>query len=394
MNSQNADLAVCRSVLPFATRTARERHVTAVFDVDERAILALQAVAGLGSTVLASIEMNLLAHGQSHWPEPQMICHDLALVAPMSNLIPPVLLETTGRHGAKEFKAVWALDGAGCIVVTDGRARVLSGWTDGVVTALSGNRDQIVMAMVPATTSSQVEIRVASTSATGQADWIALGAGGLPCADWEVVTALALFQGAVYAAKANVRSGFEIWRAPVDPASGAWTCAVPRGGRRYAASPSVSAFAIADDRLFVAATGADRSQLNVGDEYPEILCIDASGIWSLFCGRDRFSPEGLLQSTAPGGPAAAHCAGMSIGGLRSEGGGLVVWLKPLDSEQTSARVLSWHPDAGWNLVRMVSVGDMDVLTLAAPEGGLCMVTTSVEIGADGPAIKPVLIAQS
>ncbi len=391
----DADLSIRAGTIPpqkwpFPLAPTRQRQAAAAFRRAAGELLALKAEVTLDDPMRAAFLINRLPRGASAWPVPTRITLDTDLPAAVSAILVPVLVD----NGPEDFVVVWPLEANGCALIGPTEARLIGTWSDGIVTAFAIADGQIGMAVAPDSDGARAEVRVAPLTGLQAGPWKSLSAGDLPCADDELVTAMALFGGHVYAAKGNARGGFELWRAPLE-GSGDWALVIPRGGWRYGSSPSVTAMAVVADRLFVAARGADRSEVRVGDEYPEILAVDRDGGWRIFCGQDRFSPTGLLLPEAPVGTASSRHAGMAIGGIEPEGdGGLRIWLKPLDPDLVIAQVMSWSPGgAGWQVEREVAVGSMDVLTLVTLKSGGGLVTSAKDFAhgtAQDPGDWPVL----
>lgn len=374
--------------LPFFDPPARERHIAMGFRLPDGAILALRGTSALDGSGRSSVQLNRLRPGETAWPAQTGLGIDVPLAAALSDVLRPVLVDSDAAGG---FTVAWPLDHGGCAMMTGQGVAPFAGWSQGLATAFAAGEGLLALALEPDPATGAADIRVADRAAA--AIWRAPVEGGLPCADSEMVTALAVFSGQVYAAKSNPRAGFSLWRAPVAGAL-SWEPVIEIGAWRYGASPHVSAMAVIGDRLFLAAAGADRMQLLLGDEHPELLAVRADGTWALISGQQRFTPKGQLLPETVFGPGTPTFAGMSVGGIEpAEDGGLQVWLKPLEPQRQNVLVLDWTPQRGtWQLARKLPVGDMDVLSVVAGRNGPCLVTASSEGGftvADGQPHGPL-----
>ena len=385
MDGLSQDLSKHQS-LPFRETGGRERRIGAAFCRHNGETLAVQVQCTLDGAPTVSVLVNRLAAGATLWPAPVAVAVELPVPDALSQLVAPAMI----RDEASNFVVAWPFEQNGCLLITAKDATVALGRGDAACTAICGENGQVCLATEPDLLTGEVEIRLRSAAG----DWQSVGAKGLLCSEIELVTSLALFDGHVYAAKANQKTGFEVWRAPVKSAGTAvWDLVIPSGGWRYASSPYVSAMAVIGKQLFLAAVGPDRSFLSVGDEYPEVLAVNSDASWSLFSGVARFSPNGLLQTATAGGPGSAAFTGMAVGGFVECTGGLRAWLKPLDSGQDSIAILTWTRATGaWTTTQTIRIDALDVFNVAVPAVGPAMIGLGTEVEVQASGHTAVLIA--
>ncbi|MEM1429114.1 MAG: hypothetical protein AAGG09_06630 [Pseudomonadota bacterium] len=305
-------------------------------------------------------------HGKGTWDRPALLASGLAVPAALAQGAAPVI----ARDTAKELVILWPLERDGLLRIDGAEVSVLS---------LPGGETATALAQMGA------ETLIAAQADDGTLSVFALGAKGevrpVPAGAIEAgahgrITALASLDKQIYAAVSDARAGFTLWRAGPDR----WEPVLTAGAFRYGASPRVSVMAAIGGRLCVAVEGADTDALQIGDEYPEILTVDADGSWSILSGQARFTPDGLKLPEAPGGPGVPAFAGMRIGGLDADEEGMIAWVTATGAGEEPGALLRFEPsEPAWseacelpapitNITSILRQGDGSFLIAAASDG--------------------------
>ncbi|MCS0494081.1 hypothetical protein NVS89_03155 [Ancylobacter sp. MQZ15Z-1] len=116
------------------------------------------------------------------------------------------------------------------------------------------------------------------------------------------VTALASFDGWLYAGTANPERGFQLWRtraqgeAPFD-----WEPVIEDGAYAFTANHAVAALAVFGGALYLGtatrALGYEEEPA-LGTDAAELIRLDADGSWDLIAGQPRFTPLGIRAPLA------------------------------------------------------------------------------------------------
>lgn len=148
---------------------------------------------------------------------------------------------------------------------------------------------------------------VMGTDDPARGRWDILSPPGFADPDNESVNELVAFNGTLYAATLNRRSGFQLWRAEgLDgPAGPGWVRVLDRGAWRGPASPVPAAMAVFGGALYIG-TGVQRQPGASADRFgpiaPELIRVHPDDSWDLVAGMARFTPQGLKRPASGAGP--------------------------------------------------------------------------------------------
>lgn len=356
-------------ILPFCSIGEEERRLCAVFPLEDGTIWALQATCVLGETPRLTLFAARLAAATSQWSQAQAVVIDLAVPSALSLDVAPVLV----RAGASDPAVAWAFETGGALVLTQQGAIVVQGPSNGRITAL-GPADKGICAAIQRKGTPDVGIYVASGS-----DWKPIAAGPLSCEDGQAITAICGFAGHIHAARSNEVKGFDLFRAAAGP-EGEWATVIPEGAWRYGYDRAVSAMAVVGQQLLVAVDGPASGVVNIGDEHPEILTVDAQGHWQVFSGPARFTPDGLRAPVTTDGPGTPDFKGLTIGGMHAQGKDIVLWLKPRDGEGDLVAVSLWAAEtAEWLVLETMPVPRIAITSMALTPQGTLLVAAGADL---------------
>lgn len=359
------------AILPFCSIGENERRLCAVFTLDDGAIWALQATCVLGETPRLTLFSARLAAGTAQWSQAQALVIDLAVPAALSLDVAPVLV----RAGSSDPAIAWAFESGGALVLTTQGATIVQGPSNGRVTAL-GPADKGICAAIQRKGTPDVGIYLASGS-----EWKPIAAGPLTCEDGEAITAIGSFAGHVHAARSNSVKGFDLYRAAPGP-EGEWAAVITEGAWRYGYDRAVSAMAVVGNQLLVAVDGPASGVVNIGDEHPEILTVDAQGHWQVFSGPARFTPDGLRAPVTTDGPGTPDFKGLTIGGIHAQGKDVALWLKPRDGDGELVAISLWTAETvEWLVLETMLVPQIAITSMALTPDGTLLVAAGADLDA-------------
>lgn len=115
------------------------------------------------------------------------------------------------------------------------------------------------------------------------------------------VTAMTLWNEALYIAVSDAIAGFDLFSVDLKSKSPEAQLVLDQGAFRFALNAAVPCMLATDEALLIGTAALASSALALGTWGAELIALNKDGDWSLIFGQNRFSPHGLKMSVTGAG---------------------------------------------------------------------------------------------